>query len=79
MDWSDHELLVTIGRNLTAERKRRGLTQEQVAQRINMSMQQYSRIERGEHDTGITKYVRAADAIEMPLIELFRGLTEASG
>jgi hypothetical protein len=41
-----------------------------------MQMQQYSRMERGQHDTGITKFVNAAHAIGMPLERLFDGLDD---
>lgn len=63
-----------IGRNLAAERVRHGLTQEQVAHRMGTSMQQYSRMERGEHDSGISKFVHSARAIGMPLDRLFDGI-----
>ena len=74
MDPRDSELLVAIGRNLAAGRARADLTQEQVAQLIGMLGQQYQRMERGRHDTGLTKYVHAARAIGMPISELFHGL-----
>jgi transcriptional regulator with XRE-family HTH domain len=74
VDRIDQDILVRLGRNLAAERARRDLTQDDVATRIGMQMQQYSRMERGQHDTGITKYVRAARAIGMPLTSLFDGL-----
>lgn len=70
----DSELLIAIGRNLAAGRARADLTQEQVAREIGMLGQQYQRMERGRHDTGVTKYVHAARAIGMPLEELFHGL-----
>lgn len=63
-----------IGRNLAAERARADLTQDEVASRIGMQMQQYSRMERGQHDTGITKYVHAARAIGVSPDRLFDGL-----
>lgn len=74
MDRRDRDILIRIGRNLAAERARADLTQDEVASRLGMQMQQYSRMERGEHDTGITKYVGAARAIGMPFARLFDGL-----
>ena len=76
MDRRDQQLLKQIGRNLAAERARHGLTQEQVAHRMGVSMQQYSRMERGEHDSGVTKFVYAGRAIGMPLDRLFEGLRD---
>jgi transcriptional regulator with XRE-family HTH domain len=74
VDRRDQDILRRIGRNLAAERARADLTQEQVAARLGMQMQQYSRMERGQHDTGITKFVHAAAAIGMPIERLFDGL-----
>ena len=76
MERRDQQLLHRIGRNLAAERARQGLTQEQVAYRMGVSMQQYSRMERGEHDSGITKFVHAGRAIGMQLDRLFDGLDQ---
>lgn len=76
VDRRDQQLLRRIGRNLAAERARHDLTQEQVAHRMGTSMQQYSRMERGEHDSGITKFVRSARAIGMPLDRLFEGVDD---
>ncbi len=76
MAYSDEDILQRIGRNLAAERTRTDLTQDQVASRLGMRMQQYSRMERGQHDTGITKYVHAARAIGMPLARLFDGISD---
>lgn len=74
----DQHLLTAIGRNLAAGRVRADLTQEQVARTIGMLGQQYQRMERGRHDTGITKFVHAARAIGMPLSELFHGLDDTA-
>ena len=74
VDRRDSQLLIAIGRNLAAGRARADLTQEQVAREIGMLGQQYQRMERGRHDTGISKYVHAARAIGMPLAELFHDL-----
>jgi transcriptional regulator with XRE-family HTH domain len=67
-------ILRRLGRNLRDARREAGLTQEQVAQRMDVKLTQYSRMERGEHDTGVTRYLDAAWAIGMPPAELFRRL-----
>ena len=74
MDRRDANTLYLLGRNLAAERTRRGLTQEQVAHQLDMPMQQYSRMELGRHDTGVTKYVNAAHAIGVPVARVFEGV-----
>ena len=74
MDHRERELLRIVGRNLAAERARRGLSQDDVATRMGMQMQQYSKLERGEHDSGLTKYVAAAWALDITWEELLRGV-----
>lgn len=67
-------LLVQIGRNIRAERSRRDLTQETVARLAGMAPTQVARIERGETDSGITKYLRLAQAIGIKPADLFYGV-----
>lgn len=64
MDKSDaNEVLRRIGRNIKAERARREWTQEALAHNAGVGVAQIARMERGELDTGITKYVRVARAL----------------
>jgi len=65
VDHRDQLILRRLGRNLAAERQRNDLTQEQVADRMDVKVTQYSRMERGEHDTGMSKYLKAMWAIGM--------------
>lgn len=67
-------LLQHIGRNLRAERARSGKRQDEVAHDAQMSVAQYARLERGEVDSGITKFVRAARALDVPVAALFQGV-----
>lgn len=60
-----------IGANIRAERVRRNLTQEALAGRTGLAVTQLARMERGETDSGITKYVRVAEAIGVPIADLF--------
>lgn len=69
-------ILRAVGRNLRAERARRGLTQEAVARAAGLYTTQVARMERGETDTGITKHLKVAWAIGMQPSELFRGLDD---
>jgi len=68
------DMLATIGANLRAERVRRNLTQEAVADRAGLGVTQIARMERGETDTGISKYVLVARAIGIDPAEIFYGL-----
>lgn len=74
MNTRERELLVRVGRNLAAERARQGLSQDEVATRMGIQMQQYSKLERGEHDSGLTKYVAAAWALDIEWDRLFDGV-----
>ena len=70
---SDRETLRRIGRNLAAERARRGHTQERLAELSQVSVAHVARMERGEVDAGVLKYVHIARALDVPLSVLFQG------
>lgn len=74
MSADNSALLIQIGRNIRAERSRRDLTQEAVARLAGMAPTQVARIERGETDSGITKYLRLAQAIGIRPADLFFGV-----
>lgn len=74
METTDLDLLRQIGLNLKAERARRNLTQEALARLADLGSAQIARMERGEMDTGITKYVRVARALGIDPAELFHGM-----
>jgi len=58
---------LNIGIALAKERKRRGLTQEEVARRIGSSAPQVSRTEREPEHTNVRTLMRYADAVGMTL------------
>jgi len=59
------DVLKQIGRNIKAERARRELTQEALAHQSGVAVAQVARMERGESDTGISKYVLLARAMKV--------------
>ncbi|WP_017933589.1 helix-turn-helix domain-containing protein [Nocardioides sp. Iso805N] len=67
-------LLEQIGSNLRAERVRRHLTQDAVARRSGLGVTQIARMERGETDSGISKYLRLSAAIGIDPNELFHDI-----
>lgn len=71
-DWAG--VLRQAGRNIRAERARRELTQEALANQAGLGVAQLARMERGELDSGITKYIRIARALGVPLPTLFQGV-----
>lgn len=74
MESTDSRLLLQVGLNLRAERARRNLTQETVARLSGLGPTQVARMERGETDSGISKYLRVARAIGIEPAELFVNL-----
>jgi transcriptional regulator with XRE-family HTH domain len=79
MAFSTTDLLELIGSNLRAERVRRHLTQEAVARRSGLGVTQVARMERGETDSGISKYLRVAAAIGIEPTELLHGIRLDAG
>lgn len=59
------DVLKQIGRNIKAERARRELTQEALANQSGVAVAQVARMERSELDTGISKYVLLARAMRV--------------
>jgi transcriptional regulator with XRE-family HTH domain len=74
MNESDAATLKSVGSNIRAERARVGLSQEELAGGSHLGTAQLARMERGETDTGITKYVRVARALGVPVSKLFEGV-----
>lgn len=65
METIDAERLRQVGRNIRAERVRRDLTQERLADLADLGPAQIARMERGEMDTGLSKYLRVAEALNV--------------
>lgn len=67
----DEIFLIEFGKHLRKIRKERGFTQESLAFNIGIEISQISRIERGILNTSISTVYAIAQAIDIPLIELF--------
>ena len=63
---------VAIGKVLYAERKGRGLTQEQFAELVDFSKNYVGNIERGEYEVSLTALHRIAEALEVSASELLK-------
>ena len=72
-------ILVIAGDNLRAERSRSGLSQEELAHRSGFGTTQIARMERGESDTGLSRYVRLAWALGVSPRVFFQGLDTPDG
>lgn len=67
-------VLRQVGRNIKAERARREWTQKGLAHAAGLGVAQVARMERGELDTGITKYIRVARALKVAPALLLLGI-----
>ncbi len=65
-------VLRDLGSRVRELRHRAELTQEAIAERLGMLAPNYARIEQGRANVTVDTLVRIADALEVPLVELFR-------
>ncbi|MGW2511254.1 helix-turn-helix domain-containing protein [Streptomyces scopuliridis] len=61
-----------IGEQIRAARKNAGLSQQTVAERAGISLDNYGRIERGQASPTLDTLLGIADAIDVPLAHLVR-------
>ena len=73
-DYPDHlrVLLKDIGARLRHLRRRRGLTQKQVAARVPMHIAQYRHLEQGRSDVLVSTLQRVAAGLNVPAWTLLR-------
>jgi len=67
------DVQIELGRRIKEARKRRGLTQSTLADKINKTVDTVSNIERGRSAPMLTTAVDIAAVLEVDLVELFRG------
>ena len=65
------DLLRRLGRRIKEIRKTRGMSQEALAERIEMSPQYLSRIEGGAQSPSVEMLTKLADSLEVEVWELF--------
>lgn len=65
-----------FGQRLRALRQQRGLSQEQLAERLDVSPESISNLERGVHAPTFNRLEALARGLEVPVAELFRDLPE---
>ena len=63
----------TIGQNIRAARKRAGLTQEQIAEKLKMSQLHFGRLERGARPASLEQLAFVAQTLHVPLSSLLNG------
>ena len=68
------EVRRVIGENIRVKRKRLNLTQEEFAERANLSAQSLSALENGLQFARMDTYCKIADALDVSVFELFHAL-----
>ena len=68
----DEEYLKQFGENLKAVRKQKGLSQEQLAHKANITHSQITRIERGILNTSISTIRIISKALEIETWEMYK-------
>jgi transcriptional regulator with XRE-family HTH domain len=63
-----------IGQNVRANRLSRGLTQKKLADRIGVTFQQVQKYEEGANGARGSRLVQIAKALDVPVLELFKGV-----
>ena len=62
---------MSVNEKIRLIRETKGLTQEQVAEKLNMSPSAYGNIERGDSDIKLSRLEKIAESLEVKLSELF--------
>lgn len=60
-----------LGEKIARERKRRNMTQEELASKVKVQTATISNIERGETDTSVYTIYKIAESLKMHIKELF--------
>jgi len=61
---------VSVNEKIKLIREAKGLTQEQVAEKLGISPTAYGNVERGDNDPKLSKLQKIAEILEMPLSDL---------
>ena len=65
------KLKVVLGKNVKYHRYRKKLTQEHLAEKMEVSPNYIGRLERGQHNPSLEKIERIAKALDVKPFELF--------
>jgi len=68
------DFLKVLGNRIKGERKKKGLTQEELAEKTGISNNFVSYIEAGKKTASLKVIKKISDVLEMPLSELFKDI-----
>ena len=63
---------IRLGQEIRQTRKKRRMSQSELAEKAGLALMTISRLERGEHDPHMKTLVRITRALDVPLFELMR-------
>lgn len=66
-------LTVLLGKRLQKARKEKGITQESLAEIVDLTPEHVSRIENGKKDVYLSKLALWCDALDVPIEEMLTG------
>ena len=66
----DHEIAKLIGDEIVLNRQRRNLTQKELSQLLNLSVQQIQKYEYGETNISVYRLIKIADALRTSVLNL---------
>jgi transcriptional regulator with XRE-family HTH domain len=69
----DHRC-IQLGKNIKKLRERKSWTQEELAEKANLHISYIGQIERGLRHPSLKVLFKIADALEVKILELFKGL-----
>lgn len=70
--YKETEILKQLGRNIKAERVRKGYTQESFAEKMDVNREYISKIERGLENMSLKKIVSLTNFLEADLKDILR-------
>jgi len=68
------EIYTLVGKRIKEERKRLNITQEDLADKTNLSVAFIGQIERGVNRASLTTIEKVAQALEIPIANLFKNI-----
>jgi transcriptional regulator with XRE-family HTH domain len=67
---------VKIGLNLLAQRLQRGLSQEKLAEKVDLTFQQIQKYENGKNRISGRRFIQLAEALDCSILVFFAGLID---
>lgn len=67
-----------VGNRIKNARKRKGITQEELAKKMNFSVAYLSRVERGSSEINLKRITQLSEKLEIPIEYLLSGTSEKS-